>query len=95
MASHKAGSWDDMGDSMAEMIENAMQDEWGLAYPGQSLPGVLDRQVMFVAIAKGVLRYLHRHQRSIGTTKDDGDEHAHHLNFDLEEKLGPPLEPGP
>jgi hypothetical protein len=93
MTTLKAGSAFDLGDSMTDMIEKAMQEEWGLAYPEDSLPGDrgrTDRLVLFAAVAKGVLRYLHKHQLSIETTNPHvGGEvanHRHQLSFDLVEK---------
>ena len=43
---------------MAQMIEDAMTSEWSRAYPGDSLSdqGKRDREVLFAAIAQGVLR---------------------------------------
>lgn len=50
---------------------------------------VRDRRVMFVAIARGMLRYLHNHLNDIGTTTDTaggiaGSEHDHQLEFEWE-----------
>ena len=100
MATLKAGSAEDIGDSMTEMIEAAMKEEWGLAYPGDQLPGgrgEKDRLVMFAAVAKGVLRYLYKHQLFIATTvvNDTVSGHQHKLSFDLAEKLDTPVDPGP
>jgi hypothetical protein len=100
MAQLKAGSVTDIADSMTAMIEQAMHEEWARAYPDDSLPGELgrkDRLVLFAAVAKGVLRYLHKHQLFIATTRvhDQSAGHVHQLAFDLIENLGPPLEPGP
>ena len=57
MGQLKAGSINDMANSMADRIDKAMQAAWPTAFPGQSLPeqGRRDRQVLFVAIANGVL----------------------------------------
>ncbi len=95
MATLEAGTALNPGDdSMTALIEQAMQEEWAAAYPGKSLPdaGRQDRLVMFAAIAKGVLRYLHRHQDSIGTTAVTAttiDPHSHALQFDVAEDPGP------
>jgi len=87
MGQLKAGSIDDMANSMAEAIDNAMKTAWPAAFPGQSLPeqGKRDRQVLFVAIANGVLGYLHAHLGALETNvvKDTIDGHEHHLDFDL------------
>jgi hypothetical protein len=95
MGTLKAGTalyWDP--DSMTALIENAMQEEWNAAYPDKPLPdsGRQDRLVMFAAVAKGVLRYLHQHQDSIGTTAVTAtttDPHDHTLQFDVAEDTGP------
>jgi len=90
MGTLKAGSAiNPEGDSMTALIEQAMQDEWTAVY-GKPLPdnGKQDRLVMFAAIAKGVLGYLHQNQDSIGTSavvSDDIDPHSHTLQFDLAE----------
>jgi len=52
-------------------------------------PAVEDRRLMFVAIARGVLSYLHDHRDDIGTTTDTaggivGSDHDHQLEFDWE-----------
>ena len=95
MGTLKAGTATAAGDNMARMIEDAMIEEWGLAYPGRSLSeaGALDRRIMFAAIAKGVLRYLHKHQHAIVTVtpvNQGVEEHSHKLSFDLVEKQGAP-----
>ena len=88
MGQLKAGSINDMANSMADRIDKAMQAAWPTAFPGQSLPeqGRRDRQVLFVAIANGVLGYLHDHLGALETNvvKDDAiNGHEHHLDFDL------------
>jgi hypothetical protein len=87
MGQLKPGSIDDMANSMADRIDKAMQAEWPAAFPGQTLPdqGKRDRQVMFVAIAKGVLGYLHDNLAALETdvVKDTTAGHEHHLTFDL------------
>jgi hypothetical protein len=75
--------------SMTALIEQAMQEEW-LAVYDKPLPdnGKRDRLVMFAAIAKGVLRYLHRNRDSIGTdavVANTVDPHSHTLQFDVTE----------
>jgi hypothetical protein len=88
MGQLKPGSIDDMANSMADRIDKAMQAEWPAAFSGQTLPdqGKRDRQVMFVAIAKGVLGYLHDNLAALETdvVKDNpATGHKHHLTFDL------------
>jgi hypothetical protein len=94
MATLKAGSIDDLADSMAAAIDDAFGEEWGLANPdGPPLAdeGRRDRQVLFAAVAKGVLRYLYQHQLFIDTTvvRDQPGGHSHRLAFDLVEAAGP------
>ena len=47
-----------------------------------------DRRLLFVAIARGTLKYLHDHRRDIETTEErangGGTEHDHQLEFDWE-----------
>lgn len=87
----KAGSFDDLANSMAGAIDAAMRAEWQRA-KDQPLPsgvGEEDRQILFAAIAKGVLRYLHDHRADLltDTVHDSAGGHAHQLAFDLQEKL--------
>lgn len=88
MATLKAGEVDDIGDSMAGDIDEAMKAEWQRVKgePLPSDPGVVrDRQILFVAIAQGVLKYLERMEASIETSDDEigggGGSHDHHLSF--------------
>jgi hypothetical protein len=47
---------------------------------------VEDRRLMFVAVARGILRYLHDHRTDIETTDEttggSGTTHDHSLDFD-------------
>jgi hypothetical protein len=75
---------------MTELIEQAMAEEWAAAYPGKPMPEVSrDRIIMFAAIAKGVLRYLHQQRVQIGTTDPISSvavpNHTHTLVFDVVE----------
>lgn len=51
-------------------------------------PTVEDRRLLFVAIARGMLSYLHNHRADIETTDErangSGSEHDHQLEFDWE-----------
>ena len=85
MAALIAGKYDAIANSMAQAIEDAMQDEWQ-HYHGESLPdqGKQDRMIMFKAVARGVLGYLEQHQGDIGTTPSDGGlNHTHELDFEV------------
>ena len=78
--------------SMTAFIEQAMQEEW-LAARGEPLPadgpGAIDRRVLFAAVAKGVLRYLHEHRADLLTSLsiDDGTglNHRHKADFGLDD----------
>jgi hypothetical protein len=89
MGQLKPGNVNDMADSMAQMISDFMESEWQAAYPGDTLAnqGKRDREVLFAAIAKGVLGYLHQNLESLETTvvHDQDGGHKHHLVFDLDE----------
>ena len=82
-----AGTANDLGDSMAAAIDAAMQEEWQAAHgaPLPGGPGELDRRILFAAVAKGVLRYLHAHRADLVTdvVHDTVDGHGHQLAFDL------------
>lgn len=87
----KAGSFDDLADTMTGAIDAAMREEWRDA-KNQDLPAGLgeeDRRILFAAIAKGVLRYLHAHRDDLVTqvVADNPGGHSHRLAFDLREKL--------
>jgi hypothetical protein len=85
MASLKAGKYEDIANSMAELIEAAMQDEWS-RYHAESLPeqGREDRLIMFKAVARGVLGYLEAHQADILTTDiSSSGSHHHTLEFEV------------
>lgn len=55
----KAGTVASLTGSMAQAMENAMEQEY-LAVKGEALPamGAEDRQLLFAAIAQGVVRHL-------------------------------------
>lgn len=86
MAALIAGKYDAIASSLAQAIEDAMQDEWRHYHGGESLPdqGTQDRLIMFKAVARGVLGYLEQHQGDIGTTPGDGGaNHTHVLDFEV------------
>lgn len=87
MAALKAGKYDDIAASMAQLIEDAMQDEW-LHYHAEQFPveGREDRLIMFKAIARGVLGYLEAHQGDILTTDNNTGTHHHTLTFKVSDK---------
>ncbi len=89
----RAGNFaSDNDGSMAWLIELAMREEW-FAARGEPLPtsgpGVKDRHILFAAVAKGVLRYLHEHRDDLITTLEINEgtgNHRHEAAFDLVEK---------
>lgn len=72
----KPGHVNDFANSMAQAIEQAFVEEWQ-AVKGTALPAgdPTDRRLLFVAIARGVLRYLEVNQNQLIATirLDDGD----------------------
>ncbi len=85
MSKLKAGHVNDFENSMAAEIEAAMQSEW-TAVKGQSLSsaGLEDRKIMWVAIARGVLKFLTEHRTSVVTTNASADSHHHSVEWDYE-----------
>lgn len=87
----KAGRIGDMADSLAGDMDAAMVAEWNRV-KDVPLPGdpeiVKDRELLFVAIARGLLGYLERREDRIETTEENADgsgsEHRHHLDFEWE-----------
>lgn len=84
----KAGTVDNLASSLALYIDTAMNNEWQ-AVKGEPLPGddqgAQDRQILFAAIAQGVLKFLADHVGDLVTTDDSGDSglttHHHAMNF--------------
>lgn len=62
----KAGTVSDYDASMAEAIEKAFEKEWKKV-KNSELPGMgrEDRQILFVAIAQGVVSYLKEHAEGV------------------------------
>ena len=93
MAKLKAGTVSGLQvDTLAGAIDAEFSALWGV-HKDIDLPNdvhaVEDRRLMFVAIARGVLLYLHNHRDDIATTEDQAggivnSEHVHQLEFDWE-----------
>ncbi len=69
-------------DSMAGYIDDAMKDIY-LTMKGTPLKdeGAEDRRILFVAIARGVLKYLEQHQDEfISTIRYDSSSTYHGIN---------------
>jgi hypothetical protein len=65
----KAGHVNDFSGSLAEAIETAMAAEWQ-AVKGEPMPSAdpTDRRILFVAIARGLLKYLEDHRGDMVTS---------------------------
>jgi hypothetical protein len=86
MAKLKAGRVTDFENSMAAEIEAAMRTEWH-SVKGYDLPapaGEEDRKILFVAVARGVLKYLTDHRADIETSEAGGASHRHIVEWDYE-----------
>lgn len=93
MASLRAGTVTGLdADTLAGRIDAEFVALWA-SLKDTDLPtdpaAVQDRRLMFVAIARGVLRYLHDHRTDVETTVESaggltGGEHDHSLDFDWE-----------
>jgi hypothetical protein len=81
-----AGHVANFGGSMAEAIEQAFQSEWTAAKT-TALPqtGVVDRKILFAAVAQGVLNYLEAHKSDLVTSNknDTASGHSHILVLDI------------
>ena len=92
MAKLKAGTVPNLQtDSLAGAMDAEFVSLW-TRYKDIALPtdarAVEDRRLMFVAIARGMLSYLHDHRNDIETTDESVGggvtEHDHQLEFDWE-----------
>lgn len=70
-----AGTLADFDDSLAQEIEIALN---ALSGPLPSAPqkAVDDRRKLFIAIAKGVITHLQKHQAAVEITLDGGGNHV-------------------
>jgi hypothetical protein len=90
----KAGTVDDFTSSLASYMDTAMKNEW-LAVKGESLPeqGSADRQILFAAIAQGVMKFLADHLADLVTTDASGDggvtTHHHAMAFGVDTYRSP------
>jgi hypothetical protein len=86
MAKLKAGTVADFSGSLAAEMEAAMKAEW-ISVKGEPLPsptGEEDRKIMFVAIARGLLKYLEDHRSEVFTSEESEDDHQHTILWDYE-----------
>lgn len=94
MVKLKAGTVSNLEtDSLAGRMDAEFVSLWAsLKDEESSLPdderAIEDRRLLFVAIARGILDYLHTHRGDIATTEEPaggiGTEHDHQLEFDWE-----------
>lgn len=93
MAKLQAGNLPDLQiDSLGGRMDDEFRALWSQYKPDITLPNdataKLDRQLMFLAIARGMLRYLEDHKGDIETTEEEaggnGTEHDHEIEFDWE-----------
>lgn len=92
MAKLKAGTVANLDiDSLAGAMDAEFESLWA-NLKDTKLPDdpaiVQDRRLLFVAIARGLLDYLHQHRGDLATTEASaagtGTEHGHQLEFDWE-----------
>jgi hypothetical protein len=92
MAKLKAGTVSNLS---ADTLAGRMDEEFVALWPSVkdiALPNDTrsreDRRLLFVAIARGMLRYLEDHEDDIGTTEEEADgsgsDHDHRLRFEWE-----------
>ena len=92
MANLKAGTVTNLAtDTLAGEMDAEFVSLWGqnkdIELPSDART-IKDRRLLFVAIARGTLKYLYNHRNDIETTEDQangvGSEHDHQLEFDWE-----------
>lgn len=78
-------------DTLAGRMDEAFVQIWNSRKHDTALPtdteAVNDRRMLFVAVAQGMLTYLHAHRSDLGTTEEQAgsivnSEHEHQLSFD-------------
>jgi hypothetical protein len=86
MAKLKAGTVADFENSLAAEMEVAMKTEWqrvkSSVLPGGA--GEEDRKILFVAVARGLLKYLTDHRGDIPTTRNNGGTHSHRVLWEYQ-----------
>jgi hypothetical protein len=71
-----------LADSMAMVMEEELNAMYGLlGRSALSEIGQEDRRLLFVAIARGVLRYLNDHVEAIGTSRVS--DHVHNVSLGI------------
>jgi hypothetical protein len=86
----KAGKINDLSNSLAADIENAFMKEWGNVMKdenGNSLPtpnSNKQMQLLFIAVAQGVVKHLKMHQDSIVITHVGHIGETYHTEINIE-----------
>jgi hypothetical protein len=77
-------------DELVTEMENAMQDEWN-SRKDTTLPGGIskeDREILFTAISRGLLKFLKDNRTDIRTSEEDAEpideEHDHYILWDYQ-----------
>jgi len=70
--------------TLMSTIEAAFKAEWGLRQPDIPLKEDTNREIMFAAIAQGVLRYLEDHEQDIYSDATDTTTTRTWLEFSVE-----------
>lgn len=92
MAKLKAGNLSNLNpDTLAGRMDEEFVALWptinDVALPTDAR-SVRDRRLLFVAVARGMLRYLEDHESDIETSEErangSGTEHSHQLRFEWE-----------
>ena len=77
-----AGGLDAFSGSMAEAMEDALNellsDEGKPTVPTDNTPETRDRRIMFVAIARGIVKHLVENQAAFTIRRDDESELDNH-----------------
>jgi hypothetical protein len=87
MTQLRAGTSADFSNSLAAEMEAAMKVEWqnvkGSPLPGGA--GEEDRRILFVAVARGLLKFLEDHKHDTLTTASSGGaNHTHTMEWDYQ-----------
>ena len=77
MAELYGGTLANFADSMAEEIEKALNQVRGEAGLPPLAPGDRDRRILFIAIARGMINHLKKHEAAFQVSVSVSGEHAH------------------
>jgi hypothetical protein len=81
---HGAGATISAKSTLMLTIEEAFKAEWSLRQPDIPLKEDTNREIMFAAIAQGILRYLEDHEKDIYTDATDTITTRTWLEFSVE-----------